>query len=147
MPFLDWGHARDAMVLQQCGSISDELLARNHRLVCDDPAGFTHPLNLVGRVLIAPIAMAEDVERLQRDSMRNPDAHGTGGRERSIDDGIEEISERTQVADIAAHRVKPHDDLRIAVQGAECDRLNMLLGHDLYRGDANSDRWIGRETT
>lgn len=60
---------------------------------------------------------------------------------------IKKFGESCQIGDIAADRIEPDDHARSSVQRAIGDRLDLLLGDNLDGGDADGERWIGRQLT
>ena len=58
----------------QSGGIGHQLLSRDRGLMRDDPTRLTHSLNFFRRVGIAPVTMAQYIERLERNGMGNPNA-------------------------------------------------------------------------
>src|SRR4051794_37113577 len=145
MAFLDRRQAGDQMLAEQGGRISDRLLAGEELLVRDNSADLAHSTDRVGSLLVAPVAMAEHVEHLQRASMRNPYAKGTVMTQRVLGDCCEEKGEGLQVGHIAAYGIQANQDIGLAAEAAECDRLDLFLGNDLDRGDADGRARVGRK--
>ena len=137
MPFLDRSHAGD--------NVGDQLLAGDSRLVGDDPADLAHPDDLGWRLLIAPVAVPEHVESFERDRVRYPDPHRRIGDDRALDGCFDESSEGQHVGHVAADRVEPDHHGRLGVERAERDGLDLLLGNDLDRGDADRHLRVGGE--
>ncbi|AHB53510.1 TPA: hypothetical protein L6B33_14540 [Pseudomonas aeruginosa] len=65
------------MILEKRSGVSDDLLSRECGLVRDDATDLAHTHNRIGCGLILPVPVPEDVQRLQRHGVWNPNAEST----------------------------------------------------------------------